>query len=90
MKASELKAGQWYKFISKANGNTTWYVQPAVNGNTRPSKAFIGDFNDGKGKSYEKFGNIYHNDRNFELADMEEINPFLPKEEKIIVNYSIY
>lgn len=94
MKASELKAGVWYKFFPYED-DRDWYFRPKTDGNPREAIEYIEcDMKKDKRNIIQggRFGDYSKERRGYQEAIPEEINPLLPEHKKLPTspNYSIY
>jgi len=86
MKAKDLQRGTWYKFFPYRD-DRAWHIKHNVN--VRSPLAYICE----EGKNYNKGGGFddysdYPNE--YTPSTPEEINKYLPEEEKLVETYQIY
>lgn len=91
MKASELKAGVWYKFFPYRN-ELSWYFRPLYDGKFNEAIDYI---TCGPNREYHRGGSFLdysEESRAYQEALPEEVNPFVPEGCKIPTspNYQIY
>lgn len=94
MKASELKAGVWYKFFPY-DDHRDWYFRPKTDGEYYIAIEYI-ECDNGSGKRALIRGGTFADYSNlkggYQEAIPEEINPLLSEDKKLPTspNYSIY
>lgn len=95
MKKSDLKAGNWYKFFPyEGNFEHVWFFKCRIDG--EHGEYYEGEtpvpYVDSHVKSMQAAGHFSGNDmkQGIFLATPEEINQYLPEDQKIFINPEMY